>query len=73
MRLCMRVKVLKLLKAKRVVCLAILRDRELLITQYICLLILGREVDASFIDNKRQGIRSSSANALDNYYLLAIA
>ena len=68
----MRVKVLKLLKAKRIVCLAVLRDRELLIAQYICLLILGREVDASFVDNKRQGTRASSADTLDNCYLLAI-
>ena len=29
-------------------------------------------MDASFVDNKRRGIRSSSADALDNCYLLAI-
>ena len=71
-RLCMRVEVLKLLKAERVVRPAVLRDGELLIARYICLLVLGREVDASFVYDERRGIRSSSADALDNCYPLAI-
>jgi hypothetical protein len=72
-RLCMRVKMLQPLQPKRVVCPAVLRDRELPIAQYICFLVLGRDVDAPFVDNKRQGHIPSSADALDNSNLLAIA
>ncbi|KAF1933123.1 uncharacterized protein M421DRAFT_416711 [Didymella exigua CBS 183.55] len=51
------------LKAKRVVCPAVLRDRELLIV----------DVDASFVDDERQGRISSSADALYNCNPLPIA
>ena len=51
-RFCIRVKVLQPLQTKRIVCLSILRDRELPITRYICLLVLYRDVNTALIDNK---------------------
>jgi hypothetical protein len=38
----------------------------------ISLLVLRRDIDASFIDNKRRSRIPSSIDTLDNYNLLAI-
>jgi hypothetical protein len=61
------------LKTKRVISLAILRDWDLLIIRDVGLFVLSRDIDASFVDNKRWGRIPSSADTLDNYNLLAIA
>ena len=72
-RLCMRVKMLQPLKTKRVVCPAVLRDRELLIARYICFLVLSRDVDAAFVDNKQWYSVASGADTLDDCNPLLIA
>ena len=48
----MRVKILKLLKTKRVIRLAIIKDFKELVVRYFSLLILFREVVLAFINNK---------------------
>jgi len=40
--------------------------------QYICLLILRRDIDIFFIDNKKQSYALISVYTLDNYNLLII-
>ena len=64
-RFCIRVKVLQPLQTKRIVCPSILRDRELPITRYICLLILYRDVNTALVDNEGGDCIPSSTNALD--------
>ena len=48
----MRVKMLKLLKIKRVVCLAIIKDFKELVIKYFSLFILIKEVVLTLINNK---------------------
>ena len=53
MRLYMRVKMLKLLKTKRVIRLAIIKNFKELVIKYFSLLILVKEVILTLINNKR--------------------
>src|SRR3954447_23856018 len=69
----MRVEMLQPFKTKRVICPAVLRNRKLLITRYIRLLVPRRDVNASFVDDKRRGCVPSGADALDNGNPLSIA
>jgi hypothetical protein len=64
--LCMPVKMAQPLQTKRFICPAILRHRELLLRRHFSLLVSGRDVDASFVDDKRWGTKSSRADALDD-------
>ena len=72
-RFCIRVKVLQPLQTKRIVCPSILRDRELLILQYVCLFVLCRDINTALIDDKGWDCIPSSTNALDNCNQFPIA
>ena len=68
----MRVKMLKLLKTKRVIYLAIIKYFKELVIKYFSLLILFKEVVFALINNKGWQHILKCANALYSYNLLLI-
>ena len=68
----MRVKMLKLLKTKRVIYLAIIKDFKELVIKYFSLLILAKEVVLTLINNKGWQYIFKRANAYNYYNLLLI-
>ena len=68
----MRVKMLKPLKTKRVIYLAVIKNLKELVVKYLSLFILAKEVVLALINNKGWQHILKCANALYSYNLLLI-
>jgi hypothetical protein len=70
--LCMLIKVLQLLQAELICCLAVLRNSNNLIVRRAALLILSREVVLALEDNEGWDCLTYRVDALDHRCLLSI-